>query len=306
MNIVKASKIFTNFAQKAKELGFYNGPYYRLMRLHQPVGIYLLLFPILWTIAAAVHSFSHFILWSLYFTLCSIIMRASGCIINDIMDANIDAQVARTASRPLASGELSIKQAIYTLCGLLSLAFVLLLFLPKTALLIAIFAVIPITLYPLAKRYINYPQVMLGLTFNLGVLVAWYALNDKYRDINGFMLYLGSAVWTIGYDTIYAHQDKKYDAIIGIGSTALAFGKDTKNIVLKLYVLFISSIGLTGITLGMNLLFYGFILLALWSLNNQVEKVNLDDAEDCRKKFMSNVQCGILVLVGIILGKTHL
>lgn len=201
-------------------------PYARLARLDRPIGIWLLMFPCWWGTALASPTFPS--PWFLIlFALGATVMRAAGCVMNDIADRDFDARVARTANRPIASGVISVRQALafmaaLSLVGLL----VVMQFNPFTVLLAAA-SLILVALYPFAKRVTDWPQAVLGLTFNWGALVGWSAVTGGL-DLPALLLYAAGFFWTLGYDTIYAHQDKADDAVIGVRSTALRFGNRTR------------------------------------------------------------------------------
>lgn len=277
-------------------------PYLRLMRLHQPVGIYLLLWPSLCGLAA-----SYFVVQSPYilypvFVLGAIVMRSVGCVINDIFDRRLDPKVARTKERPLASGELSIRQAVRLLFLLLALAAGLLLFLPPLAQKMALFIVIPIVLYPLMKRITFWPQIFLGLTFNYGILIGSAAAMDVLSPA-AVALYLGSVFWTIGYDTVYAHQDKKDDAMVGIKSSALALGEHSKRAIGVFYKLAALFWICAGALAKMDWGFYIVWVFIAYQLFLQVEDVDLDDDTSCMNAFRSNVWLGLLLFIGFVIGR---
>ena len=277
-------------------------PYSRLMRLDKPVGIYLTLLPSLWAIAFAAKS----TLWMLWlfivFTFGAIIVRGAGCILNDIADKDLDSKVERTKSRPLASGELTVKEAYKFLFMLLGAGFLLLLTLPLPAIVIGLFSIIPIAAYPFFKRFTYFPQVMLGFVFNLGVLMGWYSADSTVSYIP-FVLYFGCVLWTIGYDTIYAHQDKIDDQKIGIKSMALVLGEDTSKIVWRLYIFAIVIIGIVSLNAHMNFIFYLFATMGAYHLYWQTETLDIHNPKDCNNKFKSNVQFAVIILIGILVGR---
>lgn len=277
-------------------------PYARLMRLDKPVGIYLTLLPALWAIAFAAHS----ILWGVWlfvvFAIGALLVRGAGCVINDIIDRDLDAKVERTANRPLASGELSVAEAYYLLGGLLLAAFLLLLTLPKIAIYIGIFAIIPIAIYPWMKRITFFPQIFLGFVFNLGVLIGWFSA-DPRLSIVAFVLYAGAILWTIGYDTIYAFQDIEDDRKAGVKSMALYLEEDAGPAIWKIYVVTLLCIVMTGLNMHMNILFYLFMCIAAYQLYWQIETLDTSNKKDCAAKFFSNVHFGLIVLAAIIIGR---
>lgn len=187
----------------------YFNHYFSLMRLHSLTGLWLVLFPSLSGILLASTSLSYQVLFLLVlFTIGAFLMRPAGCIINDIFDRKIDAHVERTKYRPLASGALNIKQALALLSLLLSIALVILLLTNKTTLILGIISMCMIATYPLLKRYVWWPQLFLGFTFNMGSLMGSAAITNQI-SIESLLFYIGCVFWTLSYDTIYAHQDKK-------------------------------------------------------------------------------------------------
>lgn len=271
-------------------------PYLRLMRLHQPVGIWLLLWPCWWALALA-----HEGRWQLYafFALGAVVMRAAGCIINDMCDCEFDAQVERTKNRPLASGELSMRQARMLLILLLTVALVIAWWLGKQVVFWSVFSLPLIAAYPLMKRITWWPQLFLGLTFNWGALVAWVAARGE-MGMTAVLLYIACIFWTLGYDTIYAHQDKIDDEKAGVKSTARMLGQFTKPFVFICYALFagIFYYILQPETWALVLLIC-MALHLLW----QVVMVRLASPLSCKKTFSTNALMGWLPFVSIILTK---
>ena len=229
------------------------------------------------------------------FFIGSALMRSAGCIINDIWDRDFDKQVERTKTRPLASGTLSLKQALYFLATLLLLSFIILLQFKQTAIMLGILCLPLIALYPLMKRLTYLPQIMLGITFNISVLIGYSAITGTIHT-PALLLYIAAITWTIGYDTIYAHQDKYDDAIIGVKLTALKFGKQSKIWVSIFYGATILSLTLTkGITETSPYILFPAIHMA-WQIKNW----KLDNPENCLKVFKSNIITGILILLFLI------
>lgn len=277
-------------------------PYFRLMRLHQPVGIWLLLWPCWWSIALATYGYPSLKIL-LLFALGSVLMRSAGCIINDMADREFDKKVERTRTRPLASGELSIKQAFGLLALLLLGALLIAFCLSEAVVLWAILSLIPVAIYPFMKRISWWPQLFLGLTFNWGALMGWAAVRGEL-EWPAIALYVGGVFWTLGYDTIYAHQDKVDDVNADIKSTALRFGDHTQNIVALFYMLAIECWALAGSLAGMHNAFYILMLPvaihAIW----QVKAVQLNSVASCRQIFVSNTSLGALLMAAIMLGRT--
>ncbi|MDE3017125.1 MAG: 4-hydroxybenzoate octaprenyltransferase [Pseudomonadota bacterium] len=272
--------------------------YLRLMRLNQPTGIWLLLWPCWWAIALASRGLPPPSLL-LLFGIGAVLMRSAGCIVNDIADRKFDARVARTKYRPLASGEVSVAQASMLLVILLAAAFGITLLLGKAVLSWAVPSLPLVITYPFMKRLTWWPQLFLGLTFNWGALVGWAAV----RGMVGWpavFLYIGGIFWTLGYDTIYAHQDKSDDVVIGVKSLALRLGNNRCAIGL-FYFLTVLGWVLAGWTAGSSLLFFALLVLVQLQFVWQTCTVDLDDPTSCRRIFMSNVRLGLLMFVGCLL-----
>lgn len=274
--------------------------YAKIMRLHNMTGTFLLLWPCLISVAYASEDIFPISLF-IKFILGSIIMRSAGCIINDIIDRKIDAQVERTKNRPLANGDIKLYEAILLLVFLLSLGAFILFTLPKTAILLGFAIILPIFVYPLMKRITYWPQLFLAITFNWGALMGWAAVNDDIHYIS-FMIYVACMFWTLGYDTIYAHQDKKDDAQIGVKSTALKLGVHTRKYLYLFYFITTMLFWGVGILTGSGILFNICLIIATLQLYWQVNTVDFNNPQDCMIKFSSNKYYGGLVFLGVMLG----
>ena len=200
-------------------------PYLSLARADRPIGTWLLLLPCWWSISLASPSWPDGKMLVL-FVIGSLVMRGAGCTVNDIVDRNFDARVARTAARPISSGQVSVRQAIIFLALQLLLGLVVLLQFNTFAIGLGIGSLVLVALYPFMKRITYWPQLFLGLTFNWGALLGWAAVKGGF-GLSAAVLYAAGIFWTLGYDTIYAHQDKEDDILIGVKSTALKFGAST-------------------------------------------------------------------------------
>jgi len=266
--------------------------YLKLMRLHLPTGALLLLFPCLWSILLASKGNIDYIL-ILKFILGAFLMRGAGCVINDFFDQDIDQKVERTKIRPIASGKISNKNALIFLLLLLFSSLLILLSLNKTSIYIGFISVILITIYPLMKRVTKYPQIFFGLfAFSIGALLGYSAVTNNIA-LEAIYLYIANVFWSIGYDTIYAHQDKKDDQLINAGSMAIALGDKT-----KIYVFFFYS--LTLIFIGMTKFNY-LTILGAFSLYLQLFLVDLDTPKDCMRAFKSNIIFGIIIVASFII-----
>ena len=245
-----------------------------LARLDNPIGIFLLLFPCLLGITIASDQINLEI--STLFTLGAITMRSAGCIINDIVDRNLDKKTVRTKDRPLANEQLTLKEAYYFLLFLLIIGLLILIKLNQIVIILGL-AIIPlIVLYPYMKRITYFPQLFLGIIFNWGVLMGYASIKNTL-DPEIFFLYAACIFWTIGYDTIYAHQDKKTDVKIGIKSTAILFGKKTKLCLCMLYLLMILNLVSTGIVFQLTSSFYLITTVIFLHLMWQIYTLEIND-----------------------------
>jgi 4-hydroxybenzoate polyprenyltransferase len=282
-------------------------PYLSLMRLDRPIGTWLLLLPAWWIMALEL-DFSNMksmidwlhALWLFFlFGMGAIIMRGAGCVINDLWDRDIDKQVERTRSRPLASGAITPQRALFFLMGLLLVSLVILIQLPSLAIILGFLSLIPVIIYPLAKRWTWYPQAVLGLTFNFGVLMGSASI-DNNIGLSAIILYLASIAWTLGYDTIYAHQDMQDDSLVGVKSTALKFGNNSTAYITAFYALFVF-----GLLMILILNQAGFIAYALWVLALvhfiwQIKSLDYENPSNCLSKFKSNRDVGFIILLMMI------
>lgn len=221
-------------------------PYLKLMRLDRPIGTWLLLIPCWWGLALAPRpdgfSFNDARL-ALLFAVGALVMRGAGCTVNDILDRKIDAEVARTRSRPIPSGQVSVLQALVFLAAQLAVGLVVLLQFDWPTIRLGIASLVLVFTYPLAKRVTWWPQIYLGLAFNWGVLMGWTSVTGGLAW-PPTLLYLAGIVWTLGYDTVYAHQDKRDDVRIGVKSTALRLGRHSRAVVGACYA---AAIGLAAV-----------------------------------------------------------
>ncbi len=276
-------------------------PYLRLARLDRPIGTWLLLLPCWWAAALAADSWPN-IWFLLLFAIGAAVMRGAGCTFNDIVDRDIDGRVARTASRPIPSGAVSVRQAsiLLVLQALIGLA-VLLQF-NRFTVILGIASLGIIAIYPFMKRFTYWPQAVLGLAFNWGALVGWTAVQGRL-DPPALVLYAAGLFWTLGYDTIYAHQDKDDDLLIGVKSTALRLGDKTRSALAGFFTLAIGLIGAAGYLAGLAWPFWIGLALAALHASWQVARVATDDPADCLAKFKSNRDFGLIVLAAIIAGR---
>ena len=277
-------------------------PYLRLGRFDRPIGSWLLLFPCWWAqTLAEVDSGQPFpnSKYLALFAIGAVAMRAAGCAYNDYVDRDIDAKVQRTAGRPIPSGQVSGEAALafVAVCALVGLA-VLLNFNTFTIWL-AVASMLLVVAYPFAKRVTNYPQLVLGLAFNWGALVGWAAVKGSL-GWPAFVLYLGCVLWTIGYDTIYAHQDREDDALLGLGSTALHFGDNTVSFVGALYAAAAALWLLAGALAGAHLIYFLAVTLVFLQMSWQVATLDINDPANCLWRFRSNRDVGVAVFLGLV------
>jgi 4-hydroxybenzoate polyprenyltransferase len=276
-------------------------PYLRLARFDRPIGAWLLLFPAWWSQALAELSLGrpYPSLWYLaLFLIGAFIMRGAGCTYNDIVDRDFDARVARTAARPIPSGQVSVPQAFAFLGVLCLLGLIVLLQFNLFTVLLGAASLLLIAVYPFAKRFTFWPQVVLGLTFKWGALVGWAAVTGALA-LPAVLLYAGSVLWTIGYDTIYAHQDKEDDALVGLKSTALKFGDATRPWLAAFYAGAVLLWGAAGLIASARILFVLALAIAALQLAWQVATLDTRDAGNCLRRFKSNQWVGWILLLGL-------
>ncbi len=273
-------------------------PYLRLMRLDRPIGSWLLLFPCWWSVALAADGWPDAGLM-LLFAGGAVIMRGAGCVLNDIADRHFDARVARTQTRPIPSGAIAVPRAIAFLGLLLALGLLILIQFNLFAVLVGIASLALVGVYPFAKRVTYWPQAVLGLTFNWGALLGWAAVRGELAP-PAVALYVAGVFWTLGYDTIYAHQDKEDDILIGVKSTALKLGDATRPWLFVFYLLFAGLLTLAGHLAGLGPVFFFILAAAVAHLFWQAWSVNLSDPAGCLAVFKSNRVVGWIVLTGIV------
>lgn len=296
-------------------------PYIKLARLDRPIGTWLLLVPCWWGLALAIGTgaklapfLSDFpatdpvmqdaLRLAVIFAMGAIVMRGAGCVINDIWDRKLDARVERTRSRPLPSGEVTLGQAQTFLLILLVIGLFILLTLNFVAIYLGILSLGLVVTYPLMKRVTWWPQLFLGFTFNWGVLMGWAAWrNDLPWHIESapLWLYAGGIFWTLAYDTIYAHQDKEDDALIGVRSTARLFGSKSKIFVGAFFMLAITCFGVAKFFANPSAMTQLLIALPVAHAMWQLHIWKMDDPASCLKVFRTNRDFGLLVLIMLVL-----
>ncbi len=283
-------------------------PYLRLSRADRPIGTWLLLIPCWWgLLLAAAADPAGLSLHDLWIAagcgLGAVLMRGAGCTWNDLTDRDIDARVARTRSRPLPSGQVTPRQAAAWMVAQALAAFLILLTFPREAVALGVGSLALVAVYPFAKRFTWWPQVFLGLAFNWGVLLGW-AAHARGLGWAAVLLYAGGIAWTLFYDTIYAHQDREDDALIGVKSTARLFGTDTKRwlagflaVSAALAGTAILAAGVGGVALALAFAgVAGFGLHLLW----QLRRLDIDDAGVCLMLFRANRDAGLILAAGLL------
>lgn len=285
-------------------------PYARLARLDRPIGTWLLYLPCLWGIAlgwqsigaptdtAALMEMAR--LWVL-FTIGALVMRGAGCTVNDLWDRKLDQKVARTADRPIASGAVSPLAALIFLAVQLAIGLAILLQLNQPSWAIGAAVLVLVFLYPAAKRVTDWPQAVLGLTFNWGALLGFAAVTETISPA-ALLAYAAGFFWTLGYDTIYAHQDKEDDAIVGVRSSALALGERTRPALAAFYTVTVVLLAASLWTAGLGPLAYVGLALAGLHFVRQIRATDLDDPHACLRTFKSNRDAGLLIALAFVLG----
>jgi 4-hydroxybenzoate polyprenyltransferase len=277
-------------------------PYILIMRLDRPIGYILLFYPICFSIFAFSDLNLKIVSLLIIFLIGSIVMRSAGCIINDLLDRDIDNKVRRTQNRPLVSNSLSIKNSIILLIVLLSIGLIVLTQLNLPSIILALVIVPLVFLYPLAKRYFFLPQFVLAFTYNWGCFIGWSSLESPSRFTEISILFLSLVLWTIIYDTVYATQDEDDDRKLSLKSSALLFGKYKLVILNFLIILMYSLLMLFGKNLGFNFLFFIFLTLQLILNLMDLNYIWKNDSLRSGFYFNRNNYYGIFLLLSIIIG----
>ena len=278
-------------------------PYVRLMRVDRPIGTWLLLFPCWWSLVLAAPAFDRTLIeYALLFAIGSVVMRGAGCTINDIADRDFDARVERTKDRPIASNQITRRQAAVFLAAQLAVGLAVLVQFQVFAVWVGMASLLLVFPYPLMKRITHWPQAWLGLTFNWGALLAWSAVRGEIA-LPAVALYAAGLFWTLGYDTIYAHQDKEDDMMVGVKSSALALGERTKLWLCGFYAVTMAGMGLAGFWAGLSWLFYPLLAVAGAQLGWQIYMVDIDHPGLCLTAFRSNRWFGWLMLGAFAAGR---
>jgi 4-hydroxybenzoate polyprenyltransferase len=279
-------------------------PYALLARLDRPIGTWLLLFPCWWGILISpgvLNRPSHALGNALLFALGALVMRGAGCTFNDIVDRHIDGRVARTRGRPLPSGQVSVPAAVLFMVLQLAVGFLVLASFNRFTFWLGVLSLGLLFIYPFTKRVTWWPQAWLGLAFNWGALMG-YAAETSRLDVTAFLLYGAGILWTLGYDTIYALQDREDDALVGVRSTARKFGDEAKPWIASFYAGTVVLLVVAGASAGMGVSFYAVLALAAAQLAWQTSSLQIDSPPDCLAKFRSNRLFGWLITAALLLG----
>jgi 4-hydroxybenzoate polyprenyltransferase len=280
----------------------FSRPYLRLARLDRPIGSWLLLMPCWWSVGLAGMRAEHFPnLWHIVlFFIGAFAMRGAGCTWNDLVDRNLDGLVERTRSRPIPSGQVSVAQATLFMVLQALTGFLVLIQFNRFTVITGLVSLVVVVVYPFMKRITYWPQIVLGLAFSWGALMGWPAAFGRL-DWPALVLYAGSISWVIGYDTIYAHQDREDDLLIGIKSTALLFGERTRPMLASFYAGAFVLIGIAGFMAGGGL-FFGLGIVAFAAhLGWQVMRLDINDPAHCLMLFKSNRDAGLILFGAMLL-----
>ena len=278
-------------------------PFLRLARADRPIGGWLLMWPCFWSAALAAEAKGWRLpdLWHLaLFFIGAHVMRGAGCAWNDFLDRDIDGKVERTRSRPLPSGEISARAALVFMLALALIGLAVLLQFNPFVRLLGVLSLAPVAIYPLMKRITHWPQAVLGLAFGWGALMGW-AGEFGSLALPPLLLYAAAIAWIIGYDTIYAHQDREDDALIGVKSTALKFGASTPYWLAGFYGAFWLLLAFAGREAGAGWVFAAMMIALAVQLGWQIATLDIGDPANCLARFRSNHAAGALIFAGLLI-----
>jgi 4-hydroxybenzoate polyprenyltransferase len=280
----------------------YSRPYLRLARLDRPIGSWLLLMPCWWSIGlAGMHAGRFPSVWHIVlFIIGAFAMRGAGCTWNDLVDRDLDGLVERTRSRPIPSGQVTVVQATAFMLAQALVGLLVLLQFNRFTVVTGLVSLLVVAVYPYMKRITYWPQIFLGLAFSWGALMGWPAAFGRL-DWPALVLYAGSISWVIGYDTIYAHQDREDDLLIGIKSTALLFGETTPQMLAGFYAGAVALIGASGFMAGGGLVFTVGLIAFAAHLAWQVARLDIDDPAYCLVLFKSNRDAGLILFAAMLI-----
>ncbi len=277
-------------------------PYILLLRLDRPIGVWLLFLPGLWGILLANVSLYETARLVLLFAIGSVVMRGAGCVVNDMWDRDLDRLVARTATRPLASGALRMRHAALLLAGLLLAGLVVLLQLNPLCWVLGVGALVLVGLYPLAKRVTWWPQLVMGFTFGAGAPIGYTAATGRV-DMAWAALYAATILWDLGFDTIYGYQDREDDALAGVKSTARLFVRTAKPFLAACYAATVATLVFAGWWVGLTAWFYLALMVPAALLTLQVTRLTIDDPAGCLRLFRLNRDVGLAVAAALLVGR---
>ena len=277
-------------------------PYALLMRLDRPIGSWLLFLPGLWAFAMVAPDWRQGLWLTALFGLGAVLMRGAGCVVNDLWDRDLDRQVERTAGRPLASGALRARHALVFLALVLAAALLILLQLNRAAQMLGVASLVPVVLYPLAKRVTDWPQAVLGVIFSWAAPMGYAAVTGGL-DAAAFALWAAGFFWILGYDTIYAHQDREDDALVGIRSSALRLGEKTRPFLILCYGLTMGLLVLAGWLAGLAPWYLLGLALPGAMLARQVMQLDIADPALCLRLFKANRDVGLAIAAALLLGR---
>ena len=277
-------------------------PYALLMRLDRPIGSWLLFLPGLWAFALVAPGWRQGLWLTALFGLGAVLMRGAGCVVNDLWDRDLDRKVERTAGRPLASGALRARHALVFLALVLAAALLILLQLNVAAQVLGVASLVPVVLYPLAKRVTDWPQAVLGVIFSWAAPMGYVAVMGGL-DGAAFALWAAGFFWILGYDTIYAHQDREDDALVGIRSSALRLGDKTRPFLILCYGLTMGLLALAGWLAGLAPWYLLGLAVPGAMLARQVVALDIAEPALCLRLFKANRDVGLAIAAAFLLGR---
>jgi len=278
-------------------------PYAKLSRWDRPIGTWLLMLPCWWGLALAIGpNWGRLAGWMALFALGALVMRGAGCTWNDIVDRKVDAKVERTRSRPLPAGEVKLHQALVWMVIQLAIGALILFKLNKFAGGVALASLVLVAIYPAMKRFTWWPQFILGLAFNWGALVGYAAITETLAW-PALALYAGGVAWTLVYDTIYAMQDQRDDAVIGVRSTARRFAERPRSWLTLFAVLTVALWALAGWLSSLSPLYYAVLIAIVFHFTWQIARLRPGDPADCLMRFKSNAYVGLLLTAALLAGR---
>jgi len=273
--------------------------FFELIRFSKPVGFMLLMWPSWFALTLVPSNSINLIKWYIFFFIGAFLMRSAGCIINDLIDINIDKNIARTAIRPLTSNKISKNEAIIFLFLLFLLSFVILIQFNLFAILIGISSIPLVVLYPFMKRYTYWPQLILGIVFSWGVIIVSFQFLNNF-NLNFIILYFGCIFWTLAYDTIYAYQDREEDIVNNIKSTAVLLGDKGLKYIKIFYLIFFSTIGYLSWKTSHNIYSLAIVIIFLFGMNIILNKLNIKSIKSSNFYFQLNNLIGLCCFIFLL------